>query len=154
MTPNSEALHVLYTAGYTGRDPAEILAMAQMLGATIVDVRLHPRSRVEHWNGYALRRYLEAQGQRYHHIPALGNLNYKTPNLPIELKDPEMGAFELRGLLKKSCCVILCSCKCPDECHRSTVAGLMSQIHGVCFEHLTQRKDEAHHEQLDQLSLF
>lgn len=149
----TDPLFSLYGTGYTGRTPEEIVSLAQSLNATIVDIRLQPRSRVEHWNGYALRRVLESAGHRYHHIPALGNVNYQTPNLPIDLKDPEMGCFELRALLKKSPCVILCSCKCADECHRTKVAALMTLWHNACFTEI-QRKDETHHENLDQLTLF
>ncbi len=146
-------LGTLYTMGYTGRTPEEIAQTAIGAKATVVDIRLSPRSRVYQWQGATLRSFLEARGVAYVHIPDLGNLNYRTSG-KVDLKDPENGAEALFRLLNSGNCIILCVCKELAGCHRDDVAQLMNRDYGISVQHLTQRKDETHEPHPPQLDLL
>lgn len=144
-------MNKLYTLGYTGRKPDDIAVIAKGLGAAVVDIRLNPVSRMDHWNGYSLRSFLDRQGLTYAHIPDLGNLNYKNGG-PIAIKDITMGALSLRTLLFACPCVLLCACADHESCHRSFVAQHMAAYMGAKITHLGV--EAAPRESLDQMSLF
>lgn len=78
----------IYTFGTPRRRLAELVALAHELDALVVDVRLAPRSRVREWNQAVMA---EALGDRYLHVGAFGNLNYKAAGAPVKLRDPEAG---------------------------------------------------------------
>lgn len=84
----------LYTFGYSGKQPEELLALAEQLDAIVADIRFSPRSRVPHWNSGRLARLL---GDRYRHLPALGNRSYKDG--PIEIVDLDAGIAQVADLL-------------------------------------------------------
>lgn len=109
----------VYGIGYSGRTPDEIKALAEALDATVFDVRFSPRSRVPHWSGKRLSALL---GTRYQHVRAFGNANYKGG--PIAIVDFEAG---LRLILESPKSVILmCVCKNPAICHRTTIGSKLS----------------------------
>ena len=141
----------LYTLGYTGRKPAEIVEIAKTLRAKIVDIRLTPISRAAQWNGYTLNSFLDRHGIRYEHIKDLGNINYQTTR-PVEIKDLLIGCLRLRTLLEESPCVILCACEHWNECHRQHVAEYMAVYHGYEIEHIGDTADNCDH--ADQMTLF
>jgi len=67
-------MNQLYDAGYSEIKSPDLLAGAvNALGATLVDIRFSPRSRVPYWNGPHLARLVA----HYVHLGALGNRNYK-----------------------------------------------------------------------------
>ena len=75
-------LHKLYTYGYSGRTPHKLQTLAKQLEAVVADIRFSPRSRIPDWSGGRLQKLL---GDRYRHLPALGNRNYKGG--PVEFVD-------------------------------------------------------------------
>jgi uncharacterized protein (DUF488 family) len=105
----------VYTIGYSGRKPAEILEIARDLDATVFDVRFSPRSRVPHWTRGRLEALL---GDRYRHVRALGNRNYRGG--PTDLVDFPAGLELIRESNRPV--ILMCACKDPAFCHRSTIA--------------------------------
>jgi Protein of unknown function, DUF488 len=116
----------LYTLGYSAPSAASILeTLLSEPGTLLVDVRMHPGShRYPEWRGRALeRRY----GERYVHVPAFGNVHYRTPDQPIQLADPEAGVrWAIPLLHKERNLVLLCVCKDYEQCHRKQVFDLLA----------------------------
>lgn len=151
-------LCTLYTAGYTSLAPEDLLDTAERLHALIVDVRLKPWSKwAEKWNKPNL---IESWKDRYLHIEALGNLNYKGDmgKGVIMLKDVEEGTLRLAVLLKTQPLMILCACKDHATCHRATIAQEMIDRYNAGVVHLTSKDilagGSAPPSLIEQLSLF
>jgi uncharacterized protein (DUF488 family) len=121
----------LYTFGYSGKQPDELLALAEQLDAIVVDIRFSPRSRVPQWSGGRLARLL---GDRYCHLPALGNRNYKGG--PIELVDLETGIAQVADLLAHQPVILLCVCGDVQHCHRRLAAEAIAARYGAPLTHL------------------
>lgn len=128
-------MNTLYTLGYTGLKPEMLLQQATVLNALIADIRFAPRSRVAHWNGLALR---DTLGQRYTHIPELGNTEYKRPG-HISLKEPERGVQRVVSILAMMPVILLCACEEYHTCHRRVAADLIRAACGCEVIHLTQK---------------
>ena len=111
----------VFTIGYSGRKPADIKLLAEELDATVFDVRFSPRSRVPHWTR---KRLSELLGDRYCHVRALGNRNYRGG--PIELEDFPAGL----ALIQESdrTIILMCACKDPAICHRTTIAEKLRKV--------------------------
>jgi hypothetical protein len=124
----------IYTAGYRGRTPEEVLSLARRLNAIVVDVRYRAQSRIRGFNKSELRRLL---GERYLHVRALGNGNYKSCG-PVKLLDADEGVRIVGGLLCEGRNVLLlCACKELDGCHRRDAADLLTAVvHGPPPRHL------------------
>lgn len=146
----------LYTIGYTGRTIDEIAGMAHALSAIVVDIRMSPRSKVDQWSGMRIRSDLEHREVQYHHIPELGNLDYKQRG-KIRIANADTGVKKLYRLTyPNTCAILLCACPQADECHRKTVARLMEQHYGFKVEHVGhpgQGRKKTRDEQ-SQLGLF
>lgn len=106
----------VYTIGYAGKTPAQIKELAEQLGAVVVDIRFSPFSRNPVWSGKQLRLSL---GDRYVHLRAFGNANYKGG--PISIVDYAAGKAFLLDMDKPA--ILMCVCKDPLTCHRTTVAA-------------------------------
>lgn len=128
-------MNTLYTLGYTGLKPAQILAVALKLDAIVVDIRMSPVSRVPHWNGPALAQLL---GTRYVHTPAFGNVNYKNGG-SIKLHSPNIGLQQIAPLLKRQPLILLCACPDPQTCHRRIAAEVIAAECGCEVVHLTAK---------------
>jgi uncharacterized protein (DUF488 family) len=116
----------IYTLGYSAKSAAMQLESYMRLAHTLlVDVRLRPASRWAHfWNKAALAaRY----GGGYRWEPRLGNLHYKSRDLPIALAPGHEDAIaELASLiLEGTSLVLLCVCSDGQACHRTLVARLV-----------------------------
>lgn len=114
-------MNTLYTLGYTGIKPAQLLAKAIELQAIVLDTRYSPRSRAPQWNGMELARLL---GQHYQHAPALGNINYKNGG-PIEINMPRVGTQQVVSMLVTQSVILLCACPEVSTCHRRVVAEMV-----------------------------
>lgn len=126
-------MNTLFTAGYTGLKPEELAKAIEHYDAVLVDVRISPYSRNPMWSGINLsRRFVE----RYVHIRALGNVNYRNPELGIKLVDPDDGCFRLVQLLKQRSVILLCACPDYHTCHRSTAAAEMESRYNVDVTHV------------------
>lgn len=124
----------IITAGYASRTPEGLKAFAESLGAAIVDIRFSPRSRNAQWNWRALNAGL---GERYHHVKALGNKNYKGG--PIEILAPRDGEAQVKEILQTwSHVILLCLCRDLDKCHRKVVAEFLSERLSVGWEEAAQ----------------
>jgi uncharacterized protein (DUF488 family) len=123
-------LHTLYTFGYSGRMPHELQTLAEHLAAVVVDIRFSPRSRSPDWTTGRLATLL---GERYRHLPALGNRNYKGG--PVEFVDLAAGVVEIGQLLKQRPIILLCGCADVQRCHRRPAAEAITSRWGVAVEH-------------------
>ena len=120
-----QPVNTLYTIGYTGRRPDELLSVLKDLGGPyLVDVRLKPVSRNSAYNLKAFSGRAADQGISYRHLQSLGNLNYRGDG-PIILKAPATGLSELTSLLEESPVVIMCMCAKYAGCHREYVVEAM-----------------------------
>jgi len=125
----------LYTIGYSGVKLPDFQQFAEDQNLVIVDTRFKPRSRVPQWNKGPLTRTL---GDRYAHIEAFGNLNYKGG--PIAIQDLPAGIIQVERLLKR-CDGIILMCVCADlaTCHRRVVSEALEQHFGVQAVHLSAK---------------
>jgi uncharacterized protein (DUF488 family) len=96
----------------------------------LVDIRLMPRSRwYPHWNKQALK---ARWGVRYTHEHRLGNVNYRTPDQPIALGDPEPSIHGALRLLRAGHnLILLCVCAEEEMCHRKVVAEMIQRALGM-----------------------
>src|SRR5215203_3440626 len=110
--------------GYSGKTPHDLLAVAEDLGATVLDIRFSPRSRRPEWSRKRLSQLL---GPRYIHVPQFGNVNFKGG--PVQISDPEGGlaAFDATS----GAVILVCICADSSTCHRSNVAALLGAVPGV-----------------------
>ncbi len=122
----------VFTFGYQGKRAVDLLARLQQLDAVLCDVRLSPRSRwAPEWN----RNQLAAQmGDRYVHVPALGNVNYRGDG-PVEIVDLSAGLSTVFDLAATRSVVRLCVCSKLSGCHRETIAQALAE-HGIQTEEL------------------
>jgi len=113
----------LYTFGYRGYSTDDLqdhLNNIDSLHSVVVDIRYVPYSKMmPFWSKENLQ---EKFGDKYFHIKALGNKNYKEKG-KIEILDLESGIEKLifmMGLGFK--CLILCACEDVLKCHRKFVS--------------------------------
>src|SRR2546429_4738267 len=114
----------LYTVGYAsleGVDQLQELFAQQIL---IVDIRYYPASR---WRPeWSRKRLSERLTTKYCHIRELGNVNYRSSTLPIELVDATAGISLIARFLRAGHDVcLLCACADWHSCHRRLVAELL-----------------------------
>jgi uncharacterized protein (DUF488 family) len=116
-----------------GWTPQLLCTEAERLGALVVDVRLFPRSQRAEWNQATLEQVL---GERYVHVPELGNRNYRSRGGPIQIADPERGVARVAPLLIEHSVVLLCQCAEIAVCHRRIVAALVQAVTEAPIVHL------------------
>jgi hypothetical protein len=126
-------LFQVVTFGYQGADAAAIIDAVQKLDMVLVDIRLSARSRAQAWSGARLHTVLQ---ERYVHVPALGNMNYRSSNAEIVLKDADAGVEIVKRLLAEGKKPLL-MCVCPDVrwCHRKIVGDTLVNALGVTVTH-------------------
>jgi len=137
----------LYTAGYTGKKPAMLLAVAERLGAVIVDIRYKPFSRAPMWTRASMQR---VWGERYVYVHSLGNVNYKGGE--VIFQDLETGLRTVRSMLLGSqpqllpeflrsepgvSVILLCGCMEVANCHRRLAAEAIAARMGIEWRELT-----------------
>lgn len=119
----------IYTTGYSGKRITSLPDLLRRLDAVLFDIRYSPNSRVPHWRQGALEELL---GSSYLHVPALGNINYKTGG-EILINDLERGIRTIRAEQKSI--VLLCACEDAARCHRSVIARSLGDL-GMTVEEL------------------
>jgi hypothetical protein len=129
-------LHRLYTWGYSGSKPLDLLSYQRALNATVCDIRFSPRSRVPFWNSGAIKGILP--DARYFYMIELGNINYKN-DLPIELYKPQEAVRDIELILTYHPAILLCGCADWHTCHRRTAAEYLARELGVEVAHLPGR---------------
>ena len=105
----------VYTIGYSGRKPGQILDLAEELDAIVFDIRFSPRSRIPHWNGSSLSQLL---GKRYCHVKAFGNRNYRGGSIAIVSYN--VGKSKIAA--SEKAVILMCVCKDAQRCHRTLIA--------------------------------
>ena|SRR5687767_7240977 len=116
------------TIGY--RKPGALAELDRLLAdpkTVVVDIRYRATSRwLPEWRKSSLSsRY----GCRYLHMRGLGNINYKHPELGIELFAPDGCLYELGYLLRSGwSLVLLCGCPDYDRCHRKVVFERLKEL--------------------------
>ena len=122
----------VYTFGYTGRTPEQLKELAEQLDAVIFDIRLAARSRDLRWRkGYLV----QLLGTRYQHVKELGNVNYKTGGMEnVQLFNAEAGLKRIEQSDRPV--ILVCMCRDPTQCHRTTVAQML-RVRGVEVEEIS-----------------
>lgn len=119
----------IYTLGYAQWSIDDVESVVDEYDAILADVRRSPHTTKP---GFT-RSELDARFEnRYLHVPAFGNDNYKEG--PVQLVDPEQGLAELRTVDRPP--ILMCGCQLPEHCHRSVVAALLADRLGNPVEHL------------------
>jgi hypothetical protein len=112
----------VYTYGYDGKNRAALIAFLGEREGVLVDIRMTPFGSAPDWNKPEL---IAALGDRYVHVQALGNVNYRTGG-PIQLSDKALGVQTVEQLAAKHGAVVLmCACASYESCHRRIVAELL-----------------------------
>ena len=124
----------LYTLGYVGLTPEQLRAAVVQYAATILDIRLAAKSPASQWRKSALVQLL---GERYQHVPALGNRNYRNGG-PIQLADPEAALPVIQQALTERSVILLCGCADVATCHRRDAASWLSPRLRVPVRHLVK----------------
>jgi uncharacterized protein (DUF488 family) len=106
------------------------MTLAEQVDALVVDIRFSPRSRIAHWSG---GRLAKLPGNRYYHLPALGNRNYKGG--PVDIVDLEGGMAQVAALLARQPVILLCVCSDLHRCHRLLVAEAVAARSAVQVIH-------------------
>jgi hypothetical protein len=115
----------IFTVGYqAGWKPAGLQQAIDLLGATVLDIRLRPWSKVEEWQ----QGQLEVALSSYVHVIALGNLNYRGG--PIKLKNERGGIARAVRVLEFGPVILLCGCWNAETCHRTVVAERLARAAG------------------------
>ena len=128
----------LYTLGYSTLGRIEQLEAFLAEGIILIDIRYLPASR---WQPEWSRKQLyERFAPNYQHIRELGNINYHSSDLPIQLHDAKQGISKILPLLQQGLNIcLLCTCADWQKCHRRHVADLLqSQLTEIEVVHLTK----------------
>lgn len=125
---------MLYTIGYSGLKLDDLHRYLERHNLALLDIRMSARARMPAWNKSNLIRTL---GARYHHVPELGNVNYKNDG-PIQINDLDAGEAIVREFLSRyEGAVLMCACKDLHTCHRHTVSETLSESMEIPVTHLT-----------------
>lgn len=109
----------LFTLGYAQWSIEEEAACADKHDAVLIDVRHAPHTTKP---GFSKGKRMERLGPRYQHVLGFGNINYESG--PVELAAPEEGRSTVQAFEKPI--ILMCGCPSVTECHRSTVADILS----------------------------
>jgi len=113
----------LYDLGYPEIKKLEkLISLVSTLDAVLVDVRFSPNSRDPQWREKAIE---EKLAERYIHLKALGNKNYKEG--PIEFVDLQGGLTTLANLLQSKNVIIMCACWDRAICHRVKITEVFEK---------------------------
>ena len=104
-----------FTTGYTGRRVEELPGLLDFYEAVLADIRFAPVSRHLQWTKNYLSLMLK---NRYRHVAALGNRNYKTHD-KIQIHNLEIGVRLIRSW--ETNVILLCACENLENCHRRVV---------------------------------
>ena len=136
----------VYTIGYGGRRPEELLSLLRDSGVrTVVDVRLRPdRASMGTWTkantpDKGIERVLTSAGIAYRSLPELGNVFMDDPNWRARYEALLEAAGHLlierlEGVAEPYC--LLCAEKKSADCHRRLIASYLEKAKGVQVIHL------------------
>lgn len=124
----------IYLFGYSGMNAARLLNIVEGSGGVLIDIRFAARSRVPQWNKGRLQ---ELFGDRYTHLPSLGNVRYQHAD-EIQIANYEAGRDALR-VIQDTLAVplfLMCVCAHAETCHRTYVGNLL-RADGFTVQELT-----------------
>lgn len=133
----------LYTLGYTGKGMLDIKLAVTTADLCVVDCRFQPHSRAAIWTRSSFEKWL---GNRYQHVGALGNRNYKLHGMEnVEIVDLRAGSAIVSRLLAEFAggVILMCACSNYRECHRLIVAEALApklKLPLIHLDHLTLRQ--------------
>jgi uncharacterized protein (DUF488 family) len=116
-TPN------IFTVGYRGLTPSELVGLVRQLRAVLIDVRSVASGRVK--RGFAKADLKKLLGGRYEHRPELGGRG----SGPTEETLDRLAAEKRRV-------VLMCACDRPGDCHRHGLIALPLASRGVEVLHV------------------
>lgn len=119
----------IYTLGYAHWSIDDVESVLAEYDAVLVDIRRSPHTTKPGFDEAELNARFS---ERYVHVPAFGNDNYKGGS--VQLVDPERGIDEIRREDRPP--ILMCGCQFPKQCHRSVVATLLADRLGGVVEHL------------------
>ena len=128
----------LYTIGYAALDQIEPLQLFLSGGVLLIDIRYFPSSR---WKPeWSRKRLYERFASNYQHVPELGNTNYNSLELPIQLVDAKRGVAKIVQLLQQGYDIcLLCTCADWKTCHGQIVADLVErELSNIQTVHLSK----------------
>jgi hypothetical protein len=117
-------INQIYTAGYAGHIPQQLLEAADKLGASVIDIRYKPRSRIAGWNAKEINQVLHES--RYSLLSALGNVG-RFEGGGMRLENEKFGLDCVCEMAKAKPVILLCSCSDYASCHRAYVSQLLAQ---------------------------
>lgn len=117
----------MFTIGYLGRTPADLLAIVEEHDGMLFDIRLSPKSRKP---GFSEKRLRELFGDRYEWLYEFGNENYSGgPGGTIKLYDPDVGLEIIEDVRQDKeapgAIFLMCACRDYNTCHRRIVGELL-----------------------------
>lgn len=126
----------IFTTGYTGRDINDLKPMLEALDAMLIDIRFAPFSQVFHWRKVYLKSLL---GEKYRHIPNLGNRTYKEDKISIQ--NLKLGIETILNLPFNV--VLMCACEKTEKCHRRLIVEELANREIKTEEILTWKTRDA-----------
>jgi len=105
---------MIYTIGYQSTTILNIERAIRALDATLIDIRLAARSYIPE---YRLNTLAARFGNKYIHVPELGNINYKDDTLPQVIRDFDAGLSIVQAVQSPNV-ILMCACASPYKCHR------------------------------------
>jgi uncharacterized protein (DUF488 family) len=138
-------LNQIYTVGYQSlKKIDDLVDLARLKKAAVVDIRYHPWSKDEQWQGEEINKIFirEKLFGTYYQCRQLGNVNYRD-KLPIKLWNPEAGIETISKMLRNGPVILLCACWDLLSCHRLVAAALLEKELGVQVEHIHAVPKEA-----------
>jgi len=115
-------LSSFYTTGYTGKAVDQLPALLDFHDAVLADIRFAPVSRHLQWTKNYLSLMLK---ERYRHVAALGNRNYKTEGAAIQIHNLEIGVRLIESW--ETNVILLCACENLENCHRRIVKNALEK---------------------------
>ncbi len=125
-----------YTLGYAQWSIIDVEYQIDALEAVLTDVRQTPHTTKPGFTKSGLQARF---ADRYRHLSAFGNVNYK--EAPIERANPDKGLRMIRKLNTAS--VVMCSCQHPKRCPRRTDARFRAERLGETIDHLRTPRERA-----------
>jgi hypothetical protein len=121
---------MLFTFGYRGQRVPDLDWFTTSWQGNVIDIRMSPKSVRPEWGGGALHGVL---GDRYIHVPELGNRNYANGG-EIDIADMDAGLaavdrFALFGATSSCSVILMCGCRDLVGCHRNIVAPAVSALY-------------------------
>jgi hypothetical protein len=151
MNKNTKPIQI-YQWGYSGSGWAydEMRAALEAVNGVMVDVRFSPYSRAKKWQQVSFQAGLK---ERYVHVKAWGNKNYREWGKPVKLVNFKQGVREVGDYIQfggYDGVVVMCGCSGYGGCHRQDVVnGLVRVKAGVFMGELVRVVREGDGEQLN-----